>query len=49
MQDKSLNMTMHNKTIVIQIKDSDKNVWCDVEENEDISDKVNLNVIFVVS
>jgi len=47
MRDKSLNMTMHNKTIVIQMKDSDKDVWCDVEENEDIPDKVDLNVIFV--
>jgi len=47
MRDKSLNITMHNKTIVIQMKDSDKDVWCDVEENEDIPDKVYLNVIFV--
>lgn len=40
---------MKDKVIVLQIKDSDVNIWCDVEQDDEILDKSELKVIFAPS
>ncbi|KAK0159477.1 hypothetical protein PV327_011084, partial [Microctonus hyperodae] len=40
---------MKDKVIVLQIKDSDVNIWCDIEQDDEIVDKSELKVIFAPS
>lgn len=46
-RDSQLNELVCGKNIVLQMKDADMDIWCDIEEDEEVSHMTNVNVIFV--
>lgn len=46
-RDSVLKVVSHGKKIVLQMKDKDKDIWCDVDEEDKIPNKSELKVIFV--